>query len=640
MARLEDIREGIYRRDFREPTHPRRDTLPHPKEPSRVPPHEWEPPPEGEVAPRLLGRAYLAKLRERRTVGRWFIGGALVLLAAAIGSIGYTLFFTAAEVAVEFHGPQQVTVGDTATFLIRILNRSSVALTDGTVTVSFPEGTILEDGRSSLIGAVRVEIDVSEVAAGATLEREVRARLVGAVDRRLSISAVYIYRPENLAAKVTREATLSTLISRVPVALTVAMPERVPAGQEVALTVGIDAELSSALPDMALGVDYPPGFSFASAEPPAEAGVDDRWALGVLEPGSASKIVIRGTITGTPEEVQPFRFRLGRYRAAAGAWLEVATHTRELVIASPFLFVEATLAGEPRSSIPPGERLEGTVRFKNNLTQKIQNVTIMTSFPEEFVELKSIRAERGFYDVTRHAIVWNATSDSRLRELSPGEERSFIFSFVLKFTPPIKAFVDKNFEFPIVTVIDSASPPAEFRGVSLGYEHRLVLRVESRLVLVVRAAYFDSPVPNSGPLPPASRQTTTYTVFLQLSSGANDLRDVEVRGTLPGGVAWRGILANDGGAIDFADASGEFVWQVRDLPAATGILRPPHRATIQVALTPAENQVGFTPFLVRNIGASARDTFSGTVQEAGAEDLTTELKTDTRTNVSHWNVVP
>ncbi len=159
------------------------------------------------------------------------------------------------------------------------------------------------------------------------------------------------------------------------------------------------------------------------------------------------------------------------------------------------------------------------------------------------------------------------------------------------------------------------------------------------MALSARATFYDSPFKNMGPLPPRVREETTYVIRFQLTNTSNDLAEVTVRGILGGGVRWLGVEEHSAGTITFNEASGELVWRIPSLPAATGILRPSAQASFQVGITPAENQIGSSPLLVTAVEATGRDTFTGTDLRADSRDLTTELTADPRSNPGEWRVI-
>ncbi|MBI4132093.1 MAG: hypothetical protein HY474_00495 [Candidatus Sungbacteria bacterium] len=633
MSRLEDIRGGLYRRE--PPAEEPQEGSLRAEHPNSLP-SGWE---EPDAAPRLMDRVYLAKLRQRRFSGRTLVMLGLLALLGIAAFIGYTLFFARADVRLEILGPDRITAGEPTTITVLITNRGSVALTDGALTLTLPPGAILAGEPAPASSPVRERLTIDSVPAGGEFRRELRVQFLGRDNETLEISGLFLYRPQNVASQFTRRARFIAPIGRVPFVITVEAPERVSSGQEITVTIGVDAETSVSLPQMSLGIESPPGFELKSASPLPPADAPNLWPLGNLEAGTLTKIVLTGVLRGEPEEPKLFRVRLGRYDAGTKSWLLLTEASAGPTLASPFLLAQTTLDGNRRGPLAPGARIEGRVRFRNNLAQPVQNVTVSVSIPEQFVELETVRVEDGFYDVTRRFLTWNPASVAGLAELGPGEEDTLNFSFTLKANPPIRGFSDKNFRFPVLTTIDTGTPPPDFRGVSLAYRDTAEFQISSRLSLAARASYYDSPVPSAGPLPPKVRQTTTYTVLLQLGSGTNDVRDVMVRAVLPGGVEFGRVVSSDLGSVEFNPASRELSWRVGQVPAATGLLRPHAAAFITIAFTPAENQVGVSPPLLTAISASGRDGFTGTELSAAADDLTIELKGDSRSSPQEWRVV-
>lgn len=637
MSRLEEIREGLYRKTSGEPA-------PAPGEELRPPTKEKEAKrawgSSDSTPPRLLEQAYLAKRRSRLISGRFFWVIAAMALVGLLAFIGYTLFFSRAEVEFEILGSSQVTAGEPSVFILRIVNNSGVTLKDGTVTLTLPEGSLISDGGDISLRPWREKFDVTDIPNGGEFRKEIRIRFLGTLDQIQRLSGFYLYRPENISSKFTRTAEASVTIVRVPVAIAVDAPDKISSGQEFSLTIGVDAETSSPLPPLTLGVDFPTGFELQSSDPPLSGEGNNLWPMTNLESGTSTQVVLRGLLKGEPAEVKAFHIRLGRYDAASKQWLLLTELTRGPAIASPFLLAQTTLGGKRSGTIPPGARVEGNVLFKNNLPEKIQNLTVTLSFPEKVVELETVRAEGGFYDATRRALTWDSASEPRLRELDSGEEGILVFSFTLKSNLPIKNFSDKNFLLSITTAIDSRSPPPEYRGVSLAYQDSIEFKIESRLTLAARAAYYDSPRPNSGPMPPKVRSTTTYTVFWHVGSGANALRNVEVSAQLPGNVELGEVIGSDAGKVDFNPASREIIWRIGELKAATGILRPHLAAVFQVALTPADNQINYPAPILQNISATGRDVFADTELHATVEGLSTELRRDPKSTYNEWQVIP
>ncbi len=636
MARLDDIREELYSKKPSRPMNIPRGDLPFPVKEKRIR-STWDD--EASEEGPLSQQSYLSKVKQRRITTRLLFFVGVILAISAVVFFGWKFLLPAQGVDFTLIGPDKITVGDPVVLTIRVVNRSNAVVREGRVDLKLPDGSISADGAYGSLGTVRQKVVIDDVLPGREFKKDIQVRFFGSLNQVLSVDGSYLYRPENIQTFLTQDAELKAEITRVPVAVTVDTPEKVSSGQELTATIGVDSELNAPFPDMAVGVDLPAGFRLTSSDPALSSGSDSIWMLNDLPTGVSQRIVLRGVISGSPEEVKAFHVRLGRYDAKSKTWLVLADVTSGPSIASPFLFVQTFLNGSRNGSLTPGAQVDGNVYYKNNLTQKIQNVNVVLSFPEKLVSLESVRADKGFYDVTKKALVWNPSSEQNLRELNPGEEGTSVFSFIIKEALPIKSFSDKNFFFTVTTAIDTASPPAEYRGISLEYRDSAEFKIESPIRVNARAAFYDSPVANTGPMPPKVRETTTYVVYLQLTSGANDLKDVEVRAQLPGGVLWKNIISSDLGTVSFNPASQEVLWRIPKLPAASGVLRSPVTAVIQVGLTPAENQVNTSPTIMSAIAASGVDTFTDAVENDTTNDLTSELRTDARSKSEEWRVV-
>lgn len=636
MSRLEDIREELYSKKPGGPPSGSGENLRLGVKGEKVR-MQWSDPMD--EVPTLVERSYLARMGKKNLGLRFLIfAGLLVFLGIAVFAVR-SVFVARSDVDFEIIGPDQITAGEPTIYIVRVLNRSGVALRQGIIDLVLPDGALYPGGGEEALGPVRRKLKIEDVPPGGEVKQDLQMRFLGALDQNLTIEGTYVYKPENIQSFLTRSASFKAKIARVPVAVGLDAPEKISSGQEVVLTIGIDSDLVSPLPGMALGVDFPSGFKLVAADPPPTDSDSQIWALGDLSSGVSKKITIRAQFTGEPEEVKALHLRLGRYTPGSKTWIVITELSRGPTIASPFLFARVALNGSRSGSFAPGAHVDGNVFFKNNLSQRVENVSVSVFLPERFVELQSVRVDGGFYDAIRKAVVWNPASTDRLREVGPTEEGTLLFSFDIKGTLPIFSFSDKNFVFPVVTAVDTGTPPPEFKGVSLEYRDKTEFKIESRLIVNARTTFYDSPAANSGPLPPKVRRATTYTVFFQLNSGANDLKDVEVKGELPGGVGWKGLISSDIGQVSYNPATHEVIWRIPRLAAGTGVLRSPAAAVVQVSLTPAENQIDSSPSLMTGIAASGLDTFTNVVQNDVAEDLTTELRGDPQSKFEEWRVV-
>jgi len=80
-------------------------------------------------------------------------------------------------------------------------------------------------------------------------------------------------------------------------------------------------------------------------------------------------------------------------------------------------------------------------------------------------------------------------------------------------------------------------------------------------------------------------------------------------------------------------------WRAGNVAAGAGVSRSSPVLAFRIGFTPAVNQAGQSPALVRNIEASAIDTFTNEQVLIRGDELTTELRSDALTSEKDWKVV-
>ncbi|OGZ07551.1 MAG: hypothetical protein A3C13_04880 [Candidatus Lloydbacteria bacterium RIFCSPHIGHO2_02_FULL_50_11] len=154
------------------------------------------------------------------------------------------------------------------------------------------------------------------------------------------------------------------------------------------------------------------------------------------------------------------------------------------------------------------------------------------------------------------------------------------------------------------------------------------VRVSSQVQFASRAVYYVGPFVNSGPIPPRVEQETTYTVIWSIVNTSNSINNTEVRAVLPIYVEWYGSVSPGTENLTYNQNTNEVVWTAGNIPAGTGIDKPPREVAFQVVLTPSLSQLRSAPALVTQIRLSATDAFTGVLLEQNKSDITTDLSTD------------
>jgi hypothetical protein len=131
-------------------------------------------------------------------------------------------------------------------------------------------------------------------------------------------------------------------------------------------------------------------------------------------------------------------------------------------------------------------------------------------------------------------------------------------------------------------------------------------------------------------LPLKVGKSTNFTIHWKLINYNNDLTDVSIKTTLPQGIGWTGVIAGNYGDLEpqYNERTSELVWNIKDVPAFTGILLPAKELIFQINATPSLNQVGRYMELISEGTLTAIDVFTGQEIKIKIPALNSQLSAD------------
>ncbi|MBI2640298.1 MAG: hypothetical protein HYW91_00210 [Candidatus Sungbacteria bacterium] len=574
-----------------------------------------------------------------RRVFRFFLWG-----LAVVGAAGAALFLflylgtRGQEAEIVIHGRERVEAGEVVNIPIVIRNVSGTVLREAELAIIFPEGFLILDDQGERQAPPRFTKNIPDIAPDKETQVEITVRIFGRESEEKNLEASLIYRPENLRARFSAKTSYTFVVSRVPLAISWEMPEVLSAGQDLDFEARYSSTATGPFKDLSLRLDYPPGFIFISASPEPSVGTAI-WDIGTLDPDRQGSIKVRGKISGGGGEVKTFVGGLGKFDVLTKEWKPYSESSREAKIFLAPLSIDVSLDGAREQIISPGERLNFTLRYRNNTDLTLKNVSVEARLEGTIVEFGTITPDAGgVFDGSRNVVLWGPGGTQELREVQPGGEGTLRFGVSTKERPPVRGKADQNLTVRLRSVIETKTVPRELVGARVGSETALELKVRSKIIFAGRALYRGSALNTSGPLPPKVGIKTSYAVLWEMRNFTNNLENVEVKGFLPPNVVWENIFSKDA-QISFDQQSGEIRWRIREVKAGTGVLSPALTSAFLVSILPSEADVGQTLTLLRDVKLTARDTFTGEDVEVPGEALTTELKDDITTTNKDWAVV-
>lgn len=638
MSKLEELEEELYGREGEEEVKRRMREPRYGEGETQKPASFWSFGAQKKKVPRT---------RIERVILRVFI--ALVFIAVAASAAFFLFFYLGSqgqEVKITIHNAGRVELGADFIIPISIKNVSRSKLSDVEFSIELPRGTRIIEGGVERAVLSRVTERLDDFAPGEERVRDIRVRMFGKEGEGKKIEAALLYRPEGIGARFSSKQIEAFVIERTPFALSWSAPDTLSSGQEVLLSFRFSSNADIPFENISFRFEPSSGFSFISSIPAPDVS-ESIWHIGALDPGKEYEIAIQGRVSGESGEVKVFRGELGVFNALTKEWTPYSESVKTAEIEVSPLSVTAFLNGSRIRDIEPGEALIYTLRYKNNSTFSMQNVTVRARLDEgaearqeRLLEFSSLSAgESGVFDERIRSVVWGPASNSMLKEIKSGEGGEFTFRINTKSRPIVRTSQDTNFVVTLTSSIEAATIPQKFQGLDVSSEDILESRVASQVLFRGRAVFRASPFNNSGPLPPRVGVKTTYTLILEARNFTNDMSDVKVVIPLPQNVSWENTFSPRDATIAFQAASREIHWNLGTLSAGTGVIRPSANAAIQVSILPSEVDVGKPILLAGEARLSGRDTFTNRDIVKTAGSLTTELREDTPAVSGEWEVV-
>ena len=552
------------------------------------------------------------------------IGGisviAIFLFVATILFLRGLTSFDKAKVEIEIKAAERVVSGEEIKYLVKYQNKTRLALENVQLAFHYPDDSIPLDSDS----LVQI-IDLPNLAAGQEKQIELPVRIIGLKGETKKAWAELNYQPAKFSSRYTNQAEFSTTVISVPLILDFDLPERLVNGQSFNFSLQYLNQAEVSFDNLRVQIDYPAGFVFQSAEPqPIE---EDRiWFLGDLMAGQEGKIFIRGNIQGEEGEVKTFNAQLGVFKDEQ--FIPTAETAGGFRISLSPLSIIQTVNNSTNYVASAGQTLTYQIDYKNTTDVGIKNVVITSKLEGKVLDLTSLKLGQGSFDGVNQIITWRASNLPDLEYLAPHQEGQISFSINVKDPLPVENYTDKNFIVTNTVKIDSSEAPLSLGSIEIAGQSELATKIASRVVVQAQGYYNDDLIPNSGPIPPKVGQITTYTIKWRLINVSNDLSQTRVSVFLPPHVQWLNKISPSGTDLKYNSQTGQIVWQVGDLPAATGVLLPVKQVAFQIAITPGLTHLGNLVELIGQSKVTGQDNFVSLELSNTDEPIDTDLPDD------------
>ncbi|MCA9362465.1 hypothetical protein KC906_03740 [Candidatus Kaiserbacteria bacterium] len=559
--------------------------------------------------------------RPRRYRSFILIGSILIfILVAAVSSLH--IYFGGNQISnqnihILVQGQPLIGGGEVMNLQVSVSNQNSVPIESATLILKYPPGTrSVGDSPRNLF---EERIPLNDIAPEGLQTVPVRIVVFGEENTEREIQATIEYRVNGSNGMFYKDADpLAFRISSSPLVLRVDSIEKVASGQLVELTLTAVSNANAPLEDILITADYPNGFTFEASEPAPEYG-ENVWRIDSIQPESSTEIKLQGIVSGLTDESFRINFSAGpvdpnnQYQVGAA----LAEAKADFTIERPFIDVDIAINGNKTRSVvlPEAAESDVVVSITNTLDETVYDMVVEVVPDGNALQEDSITGSNGFYDSNTDTVRWEVSNNESFDRVLPGDSRSLTFSI-----EPNSNRTTASFNI-VVNVYARRIAESSAQETLVGTV-RAEAKYSSSITMGSQVGYGNGQFLDVGPVPPAIGQSTSYTITLVASAGANDISNGIVETSLPIYVNWLDTYDGEGD-VTYNSVSKKLIWEVGNLSQGRQ-----KQVSFQVDLQPSVSQVGTIPVLLNKQFFKANDKFTGALLQDEALAVTTELSTE------------
>lgn len=568
---------------------------------------------------------------------RIFIRTLITVLAIGIfaGGVWLTIWYRStqqvdqSDIGVQVAAPERFTAGGVLTYTVTVTNNSRVEW--GTVDVAFtlPIGfsyqSSIPQGQAS---EENVTVSLSGLASGASENFTVSGRLIGEEGSTALARAEVSISPKKFPKeKIIQSQTAKTLISAIPLEVSVEAAKSAAAGERIAAIIHVRNLSDTPIEGAVLKLSPAAGMQLAIEDTGFSADfsvIDSFWRLPTIQPLDE---VVRYSVlyvSGNSGDQRQLSILVNQDQKNQTFTLREIAHV--ISVTSSQLTVQQMFNNDTtgKFTVFAGQRIDGVITYKNTGATGLTDAIVKVKFEGTGLDASTIKLNSGAYDPITNTITWTAASVPGLKNILPGTEGKIAYSFnILPYAKFPLAPNGKNQQLIATASLDSPDLPKPTGQTRQVISDRFFLPVTTSFLLGIDAFYDDGRlgITSSGPIPPKVGEQTTYTVRTRMGSSLNDIENAKVVIVLPDGVSYTNQMYKTIGDVDYNSRTNTLVWSMPLLEGLVGRAVPLHELNIQVAITPGANVKGKTVQFVQSINATGTDSFTDKAVSAAITDL-------------------
>ena len=551
-------------------------------------------------------------------------GSIWILIAISAVSLIYIFVFQSVRgLSLVLEAPEQILSGVPFDLKVNFSNSSGATLEDVRLNLTLPEGAAFfgSDPQKNIDNK-----SLGNMGNGSLTQESYKIIIFSSEEGAKELQASVSYSSASLGSRFEKKKSIGIRVKSSGVLVEMSVPEKVVSGEEFPIAVSYRNVSDIDFSDLRLALEYPPNFSFASADLNPDSS-NANWLLGDLRKNSGGKFIIKGSLIGN--EGDSFEFKSSLFSRSAGQEYLVNKNSAKAGISSSPLSVSVHLNNAQDYSAKLGDSLNYTVSLINTTSKPIREVIVRVQLSGEMFDLNTVQTQ-GAFRAYNNTIIWNSGNWPGLALLSPGSAGAVNFSVKVKNNYLIRRFSDKNFVLRVSAEAESPTQVSDSAGNTFS-KNKLETKVSGNALVESKAYFRDagSGFLNKGIFPPKAGEPTDFTVHWVLKNSASDISGVEVKATLGNNVKMVGGPKSNAGSLPaYNPGTNEIVWQIDKIQANQGIIGDPIEAIFQIEAMPSAQNAGKYMALIGETSLSAKDEWTGQELNSSSGQITTALPDD------------
>lgn len=563
----------------------------------------------------------------------------LILIFAALGLAGYYAydrFYVQAgsdpmDVNFQVDSPSGVVAGEEFFVDLKYHNTTNIAVNQAEIAAKYPDNFIFISSDPEPVEGKKNVWQLGTLGPGHQEQVRIKGVMVGPQGDTGIILGNMSYVPENFSSSFSKESSITTIINDIGIDFKFDRVSSAYIDEETEVLIRYQAREESYIDSFRLVMDQQENVSLL----PLESDDENSASAEEVRPG----VWTINEVT-QEEKVIPLRFKFTEKKSEEqGIKLHFQQSPNNGVYYDffekeiPFDILKSDLnltlimnGSRDDQGINLGERLNYSLVYSNRGETTMHDVVIMAVLESDFLDWTTLEnplegKEKG------NTLTWSKEEIPGLEELEPREEGTIDFSIQVMDPDEVEPGQDYSVTgYTQYRISGSATSTDDLAEEGDNKSNVIVGKINSDLKLEEKVLYFneDNVPVGTGPHPPKVGQETSYKIYWKISNSLHELKDLEVRASLPGHVEWNDKSAVSAGSIEYLADSHEVVWHVGRLPISVDEAN----GEFSVSITPQEEDKNKLMVLVPQTTATATDSQTEEEMSVSVSAQTTKLEDD------------